>query len=169
MSVDFPAPFSPTIPCTVPRATSIETLSSAFTPGNDLLTSFMERMIPESFVSTRIFPFQFYSAPAFCIRFSLASTIFKRGLPLLQTTVEGCPALKKSRADLPKLGLAQIYHSGYGRVSTLSLVTTSSGMKLIASKAWPSSLAFAHSRLLIAMLVKLCPMETACVPALTWS
>jgi hypothetical protein len=56
ISVDFPAPFSPTIPCTIPRAISMETLSSAFTPGNDLLTSLMERMIPESFFSTPPLP-----------------------------------------------------------------------------------------------------------------
>ncbi len=47
MSVDLPAPFSPTRPWTVPRRTSIETPSSAFTPGNALHTSRMERMASE--------------------------------------------------------------------------------------------------------------------------
>ena len=37
VSVDLPAPFSPTRPWMVPRSTSMVTLSRAFTPGNSLL------------------------------------------------------------------------------------------------------------------------------------
>src|SRR5512144_2077001 len=49
--VDLPAPFSPTRPCTVPRLTSSDTPSSAFTPGNDLETSLIDRMTSEPIAS----------------------------------------------------------------------------------------------------------------------
>ena len=38
MRVDLPAPFSPSSAWTVPPLSVIDTLSSAFTPGKDLLT-----------------------------------------------------------------------------------------------------------------------------------
>ena len=170
MSVDFPAPFSPTIPCTIPRATSIETLSSAFTPGNDLLKSLMERMIPESFFSTRLFPFQYRPCFALLPLHSTKGRLKTRRAFMLASNSGRPPGSRKRTGQaFFALWLARVYHSGYGSTSTLSLVTTSSGMKLTASNALPSSFALAHSRLLMAMLVKLCPMLTACAPDLTWS
>src|SRR5271157_4282822 len=54
------------MPCTVPRRKSMETPSRALTPGNDLLTSLMDRMISEppaamahpcvQFIRTRLVP-----------------------------------------------------------------------------------------------------------------
>ncbi len=42
MSVDFPAPFSPTSACTSPRSSSKRHWSSARTPGNDLSIPIIE-------------------------------------------------------------------------------------------------------------------------------
>jgi hypothetical protein len=43
ISVDFPAPFSPSSAWIEPRASLIDTSESAFTPGNDLLTLLARR------------------------------------------------------------------------------------------------------------------------------